>query len=316
MAIQIADGFQLRVAKPLDDRQNVETVAQLDPTYGYEGQIVYVKDIKKFYTCYKDENGSLAYKAMETGNAGGGSASSEEQIKDWVSGSSYLEGDYIYREGEIYRCLTSNNDVDFDEANWKQLTYGIDELSKEDVEGLLGLTEEEIETMANLIADTEVRLDKTYSSSKIDNDFLKKVDADSKYATITTLTTHTNDANIHVTTTDKAKWDKVIDKVDTTDFDALKTKVDASYILTKEKYNGSQSVDVDLNGRCAFVISSQYAGYGCAYLLLSNFNYVCSVVKLGGSDKFKVTATHKSNSVDTITVSTGADDYSWYIVYM
>ena len=71
MAIQIADGFQLRVAKPLDDRQNVETVAQLDPTYGYEGQIVYVKDIKQFYTCYKDDNGSLAYKVMETGNGGG-----------------------------------------------------------------------------------------------------------------------------------------------------------------------------------------------------------------------------------------------------
>lgn len=69
MAIQIADGFQLRVAKPLDDRQNVETIAQLDPTYGYEGQIVYVKDVKQFYTCYKDENGSLAYKVMETGSS-------------------------------------------------------------------------------------------------------------------------------------------------------------------------------------------------------------------------------------------------------
>ena len=69
MAIQIADGFQLRVAKPLDDRQNVETIAQLDPTYGYEGQIVYVKDIKQFYTCYKDENGSLAYKVMETSSS-------------------------------------------------------------------------------------------------------------------------------------------------------------------------------------------------------------------------------------------------------
>ena len=39
MAIQIADGFQLRVAKPLDDRQNVETVAQLDPTYGMKGKL-------------------------------------------------------------------------------------------------------------------------------------------------------------------------------------------------------------------------------------------------------------------------------------
>ena len=80
MAIQIADGFQLRVAKPLDDRQNVETIAQLDPTYGYEGQIVYVKDIKQFYTCYKDENGSLAYKVMETGNGGGGGASEAEFV--------------------------------------------------------------------------------------------------------------------------------------------------------------------------------------------------------------------------------------------
>ena len=131
MAIQIADGFQLRVAKPLDDRQNVETVAQLDPTYGYEGQIVYVKDIKQFYTCYKDENGSLAYKVMETGN--GGSASSEEQIKDWVSGSSYLKGDYIYHEGEIYRCLTSNSDVGFDETNWKKLTNDDEVVKKTDI---------------------------------------------------------------------------------------------------------------------------------------------------------------------------------------
>ena len=82
MAIQIADGFQLRVAKPLDDRQNVETVAQLDPTYGYEGQIVYVKDIKQFYTCYKDGNGSLSYKVMETGNAGGGDLTDYQEKTD------------------------------------------------------------------------------------------------------------------------------------------------------------------------------------------------------------------------------------------
>ena len=200
MAIQIADGFQLRVAKPLDDRQNVETVAQLDPTYGYEGQIVYVKDIKQFYTCYKDENGSLAYKVMETGNGGGGSASSEEQIKDWVSGSSYLEGDYIYHEGEIYRCLTSNSDVDFDEINWEQLTYGIDELSKEDVEGLLGLTEEEIEAMADLILDTEVRIDKTYSSSKIHADIQQCLE-DSKTYTLEELEKVKIDDTL--TTTDK-----------------------------------------------------------------------------------------------------------------
>ena len=68
----------------------------------------------------KLDNGTLG--------GGGGSPAPEKQIKDWVSGSNYLEGDYIYHEGEIYRCLTSNSDVGFDETNWKKLTYGIDEL--------------------------------------------------------------------------------------------------------------------------------------------------------------------------------------------
>lgn len=117
MAIQIADGFQLRVAKPLDDRQNVETVAQLDPTYGYEGQIVYVKDIKQFYTCYKDENGSLAYKVMETGSS---TSNESAGIKLWVSGESYKENDFVSYNDYIYRCKIANNDTDFVEDNWQK----------------------------------------------------------------------------------------------------------------------------------------------------------------------------------------------------
>ena len=183
MAIQIADGFQLRVAKPLDDRQNVETVAQLDPTYGYEGQIVYVKDIKQFYTCYKDENGSLGYKVMETGSS---TSNESAGIELWVSGKSYEENDYVIYNDYIYRCLNSNNTIDFGEANWEQLTYGIDELSKEDVERLLGLTKEEIEAMADLILDTEVRIDKTYSSSKIYQDIQQCLN-DSKTFTLLEL---------------------------------------------------------------------------------------------------------------------------------
>ena len=46
------------------------------------------------------------------------------------------------------------------------LENSIDKLTKEGVEGLLGLTKEEIEAMTDLKLDTEVRIDKTYSSSK------------------------------------------------------------------------------------------------------------------------------------------------------
>lgn len=167
--ILLTAGFSLSSQAPLDGRSVVELLTDLDAhiaeNRAYEGMCVYVKENKKIYIY----NGTTWEEFV-----GGGS--SEKQIKDWVSGSSYLEGDYIYHEGEIYRCLTSNSDVDFDETNWEQLTYGIDELSKEDVEGLLGLTKEEIEAMADLILDTEVRIDKTYSSFKIEERIDDKID--------------------------------------------------------------------------------------------------------------------------------------------
>ena len=43
------------------------------------------------------EDGESLQEKLDNGTLGGGS--SEKQIKDWVSGSIYLEGDYIYHEG-------------------------------------------------------------------------------------------------------------------------------------------------------------------------------------------------------------------------
>ena len=82
-------------------------------------------------------DGENLQEKLDNGKLGGGGSSPEKQIKDWVSGSSYLEGDYVYHEGEIYRCLTSNNDVDFDEANWEQLTYSSSKIYNDIIEGKL-----------------------------------------------------------------------------------------------------------------------------------------------------------------------------------
>lgn len=51
-----------------------------------------------------------------------GGGSSEEQIKDWVSGETYEIGDYVYYDGKLYRCTTENSDVDFSGINWKNLS--------------------------------------------------------------------------------------------------------------------------------------------------------------------------------------------------
>ena len=240
--ILLTAGFSLSSQAPLDGRSVVELLTDLDThiaeNRAYEGMCVYVKENKKNYIY----NGT----AWEEFVGGGGS--SEEQIKDWVSGSSYLEGDYIYHEGEIYRCLTSNNDVDFDEANWKQLTYGIDELSKEDVEGLLGLTKEEIEAMADLILDTEVRIDKTYSSSKIYTDIQQCLE-DSKtytleeiarastasYKVVTDVIDMTEERYLYLLHDGTDNYDIYIVETDGTPTRIGYTQIDISNYYTKEE---------------------------------------------------------------------------------
>ena len=51
-------------------------------------------------------------------------------------------------------------------------------------------------------------------------------------------------------------------------------------------------------------------------MLLSNYNVAPTLIKLGGhpEERFKVTAVNKGNSVDTITVTTGGDEYTWYVL--
>ena len=64
-------------------------------------------------------------------------------------------------------------------------------------------------------------------------DYLKITDADSTYCKKTdfdtlktALTTHTSDTTVHITSDERTKWNEVDNKVNTTDFDTLKTKVD------------------------------------------------------------------------------------------
>ena len=253
--ILLTAGFSLSSQAPLDGRSVVELLTDLDThiaeNRAYEGMEVYVKENKKIYIF----NGTTWEEFV-----GGGS--SEEQIKDWVSGSSYLDGDYIYHEGEIYRCLTSNSDVDFDETNWEQVTYGIDELSKEDVERLLGLTEEEIEAMEGLILDTEVRIDKTYSSSKIYTDIQQCLE-DSKtytleeiarassasYKVVADVVDMTEERYLYLLHDGTTNYDIYIVEADGTPTKIGSTQIDLSSYYTKEEVDELLEANaVDLSG--------------------------------------------------------------------
>ena len=107
-------------------------------------------------------------------------------IKPYVGGELYPRDSYVSYNGYIYQATATNQDSAFDETHWDKLSDDFNELTVADIEAMLGLSQEQLETMANLIADTEVRLDKTYSSSKIYQDIQQCLN-DSKAFTLLEL---------------------------------------------------------------------------------------------------------------------------------
>jgi len=85
---------------------------------------------------------------------------------------------------------------------------------------------------------------------------------------------------------------------------------------TKTQYRGSQSIDISTSSKLTFIYSSMYASQAGCYMLLSNYNTTPLLIELGKSPQssFNVTATNKSFGVDTITVTTASDEYSWCVL--
>ena len=83
--------------------------------------------------------------------------SNEEHKKDCY----YLYNNYVYV------CIADNKDSDFIEANYKKVGDELTLYDKQMIEEYIGLSQEELETINNLIEDDAIKVDKTHSSSKI-----------------------------------------------------------------------------------------------------------------------------------------------------
>ena len=128
----------------------------------------------------KLDNGTLG--------VGGGSSTPNESagIELWVSGESYEKNDFVSYNDYIYRCKIANNDIDFVEDNWQKQSDTHVEITEQEILDLLDLTDEELETMAQLIDDSAISLNKTYSSSKICAD-IRQCLQDSKDLTLSSI---------------------------------------------------------------------------------------------------------------------------------
>ena len=86
-------------------------------------------------------------------------------INNWVASTAYIKDEsFVIYDELLYVCKISNADDTFDKNKWTCLSPTISELTKSDIEALVNLTPEEISKLSDLIS-TEIRLDKTFSSS-------------------------------------------------------------------------------------------------------------------------------------------------------
>ena len=94
---------------------------------------------------------------------------SKELIEEYDSTKTYSPDMACYYNDYLYRCLFATTG-EFDINSWKKVGDSLELVNKAQVEAMLGLTQEQLETLASIILDSEVRLDKTFSSSKIFSD--------------------------------------------------------------------------------------------------------------------------------------------------
>lgn len=108
-------------------------------------------------------------------------------ITPWKAGETYQKDvSFVVYNRYIYSCSVTNKDDAFTESHWTKLADNFDELSVDDIKAFLNLTPEQIQTLSSIILDAEVRLDKTWSSSKIYTDIKQCLD-DSKAYTLAEL---------------------------------------------------------------------------------------------------------------------------------
>ena len=86
-------------------------------------------------------------------------------ISPWKAGETYQKDvSFVVYNRYIYSCMVTNNDDAFTESHWTKLADSFEELSVDDVKAFLNLTPEQLQTLSSIIS-TEIRLDKTFSSS-------------------------------------------------------------------------------------------------------------------------------------------------------
>ena len=110
---------------------------------------------------------------------------SEKCVEDYDSNTLYNPKMLCIYDDYIWECKYTTTG-DFDNTKWHKIGDELNLLTKQDIEAMLNLTDEQLKTLSSLILDNEIRLDKTFSSSRIYSD-IQQCLSDSKTYTLKEL---------------------------------------------------------------------------------------------------------------------------------
>ena len=260
MALSFLDNVDYRGKKPNFTRDLFETVA--DMAAFNEN---YLPDV--FIACNKEDGKIYVYNRNNTVDVTlgkwreiqGGSATSVDW--DTLIGKPFSDVDenvFTVDENGVLSVVVPEVSIETISVNGitiepvdKNINIEMPEfeqLTEDDIYDMLGLSEEELEGLATLISDTEVRIDKTYSSSKIYTDIIQCLE-DSKTYTLEQIARASTASYKIATSVDEmidAKYIYLLANEDTYDLYILEedtnttvkigtTEIDLSGYYTKEE---------------------------------------------------------------------------------
>ena len=176
----------------------------------------------------------------------------------------YAKGQICLYNNYLYLCKTTCTGP-FDESKWSKQTDSFDELDLDTIKTLLGLTPEEIQKMSDLISDSEVRLDKTYSSSKIYMSIQAAIDTSKTYTLseigkmsgasykVVNSTSEMTDERIIYLLASGSTYDMYIVEADGTPTKIGDTTIDLSDYLTKTDAENTYLKKTDADGKYATI---------------------------------------------------------------
>jgi hypothetical protein len=103
-------------------------------------------------------------------------------IEQYDPDTPYVAGNHCYYDNYLQEALATTKG-EWNSSRWKKVGDDLNPITKDDIDAWLGLSQDEINTLSSIILDSEVRLDKTYSSSKIYTD-IQQCLSDSKTFTL------------------------------------------------------------------------------------------------------------------------------------